>query len=129
MVTQDIVPFMTSRLPGELRSRIDLIAMLGPSNHASFEFHLADIVADISREGDLPVLTEVEKLRGVPMLRVRGDGERRSLCPALASSPAQVETRRRAIAPANAAAATNGQMESSRMENWRETAVDAMAGR
>ena len=47
----DIVPFMASRLPDALRQRIALIAMLGPSDHASFEFHFDDIVADVAHEG------------------------------------------------------------------------------
>jgi type IV secretory pathway VirJ component len=89
----DIVPFIASRLPLDLRNRIDLIAMLGLEHSASFEFHLADIVAQVSREGDLPVLPEVEKLRGMPMLCVRGDDEARSLCSSLPPSLARIETR------------------------------------
>ncbi len=89
----DIVPFMASRLPEDLRRRIDLVAMLGLASGASFEFHLADIVADISHEGDLPVLPEVEKLRGLPLLCVKGAGERHSLCDSLPGSLARLEVR------------------------------------
>jgi type IV secretory pathway VirJ component len=87
-----MAPFMVSRLPEELRDRIALLALVGLENHVSFEFHLADIVADISHKGDLPVLPEVEKLRGTPLLCVQGSDENGSLCPSLDPSLAQVAT-------------------------------------
>ena len=87
----DIVPFMASRLPRDLKSRVVLVAMLGLSSSANFEFHFIDIVADISREGDLPTLPEVEKLRGIPLLCVKGEGERHSFCDSLPPSLAQEE--------------------------------------
>jgi type IV secretory pathway VirJ component len=90
----DLAPFMVSRLPSELRSRIALLAMLGLEPRANFRFHLADIIADVSHEGALPVLPEVEKLRGLPMLCVRGSDEGNSLCPSLPPALARVETRR-----------------------------------
>ena len=50
----NIAPFMVSRLPDSLRQRIDLLAMVGLEDHASFDFSLADVVADVRHEGDLP---------------------------------------------------------------------------
>jgi type IV secretory pathway VirJ component len=90
----DLAPFMVSRLPPELRSRIALLALLGLEPTASFRFHLADIIADVSHQGALPVLPEVEKLGGLPMLCVQGSDERNSLCPSLPPALARVETRR-----------------------------------
>ena len=90
----DLAPFMVSRLSPELRGRIALLAMLGLEPRASFRFHLADLVADASHEGDLPVMPEVEKLRGLPMLCVQGSDERNSLCSSLPPALARVETRR-----------------------------------
>ena len=89
----DLAPFMVSRLPVELRRRIALLAMLGLEPGANFEFHLADIIADFSHRGALPVLPEVEKLRGLPMLCVRGLDEGSSLCSSLPTGLARVETR------------------------------------
>jgi type IV secretory pathway VirJ component len=88
----DMAPFMVSRLPGDLRNRIALLAFVGLTSRMSFEFHLADLVADISREGDLPVLPELEKLRGMPLLCIQGAHEKNSLCPLLDPSLAQVST-------------------------------------
>jgi type IV secretory pathway VirJ component len=89
----DLAPFMVSRLPVELRSRIVLLAMLGLEPGANFQFHMADIIADFSHKGALPVLPEVEKLRGIAMLCVRGSDEGSSLCSSLPTGLAQVETR------------------------------------
>jgi type IV secretory pathway VirJ component len=88
----DLAPFMVSRLGDELRGRIVLVALLGLEHRASFRFHLADLVAEPSGPGDLPVLPEVEKLRGMPLLCVRGASESNSLCPSLDPSLARVET-------------------------------------
>ena len=90
----DLAPFMVSRLPVELRSRIALLAMLGLEPDANFEFHLVDIIADVSHEGALPVLPEVEKLRGLPMLCIQGSDDGNSLCSSLPPALARVETRR-----------------------------------
>jgi type IV secretory pathway VirJ component len=89
----DLMPFIASRLPRDLRSRVGLIAMLGLEPRANFEFHLADLMGEMSREGDLPVLPEVEKLRGMPLLCVQGVGEAHSLCSSLPPSLARVESR------------------------------------
>lgn len=89
----DLAPFMVSRLPPEHRSRIALLAMLGLEPQANFRFHLADLIADVSHEGGLPVLPEVEKLRGLPMLCVQGSDEGNSLCSSLPPALARVETR------------------------------------
>jgi type IV secretory pathway VirJ component len=88
----DLAPFMVSRLSPELRNRIRLLALLGLEDHASFRFHLADIVTTVRHEGDLPVLPEVEKLRGMSILCLRGSNENKSLCSQLDPSLARVET-------------------------------------
>jgi type IV secretory pathway VirJ component len=89
----DIVPFVASRLPTDLRSRVGLVAMLGLEPRANFEFHFADLMTQVSRDDDLPVLPEVEKLRGTPLLCVEGVGETHSLCSSLPPSLARVESR------------------------------------
>jgi type IV secretory pathway VirJ component len=88
----DLAPFMVSRLEPALRSRINLLALLGLEDHASFQFHLADIVTEVHHQGDLPVLPEMEKLRGMSILCLRGSDESKSLCSRLDPSLARVET-------------------------------------
>lgn len=89
----DLAPFMVSRLPVELRSRIALLAMLGLEPGANFRFHLADMIGDFSHKDALPVLPEVERLRGLPMLCVQGSDEGNSLCASLPPALARVEIR------------------------------------
>ena len=89
----DILPFMVSRLPADLRSRIDLVALLGLEPRASFEFHVADIFTQVQRDDALPVLPELERLAGMRLLCVMGQGDRHSLCASLPPGLAQVEAR------------------------------------
>ena len=79
----DIAPFMVVRLPDELRRQVELVALLGPSAWVGFEYHVVDLVANIHRAGDLPVLPEVERLRGTPVLCIYGRGDRHAICPEL----------------------------------------------
>jgi type IV secretory pathway VirJ component len=75
----DVLPFMAARLPPDLLGRVRLIVLLGPSRMTSFEFHLTDWLGG-SEGGDLPVLPEVAKLRGKPLLCLYGQQEQDSLC-------------------------------------------------
>lgn len=89
----DITPFMASRLPQDLRRRIDLIALLSLEQRASFQFHVEDIVTQVAHDDAVPILPELEKLRGLPLLCVMGTGEKHSLCSSLPPSLAKVVTR------------------------------------
>ena len=79
----DVVPFMVSRLPDSLRRRVALVALLGPSRWAGFQFHPIDLVSDIHRASDLAVTPEVKRLRGIPVLCIYGRRDRGAICPAL----------------------------------------------
>jgi type IV secretory pathway VirJ component len=81
----DLAPFMVSRLPEDLRRRIAVVALLGPSEWAGFHFHVIDLVVNIHRAGDLSVRREVERLRGTPVLCIYGRADRGAICPALDS--------------------------------------------
>jgi type IV secretory pathway VirJ component len=82
----DLLPFMVSRLPPQLHRRLALVAMVGLSDQASFQYRPTDIFADGLRFTDRPVEPEVEKLRGLRMVCVSGERESGSLCPRLDSS-------------------------------------------
>ena len=75
-----MVPFVATRLPTDVRSRVALLAMLGMETTANFQFHWIDVVATVHREDDLPVLPELERLRGTRMLCVYGAKEADSAC-------------------------------------------------
>ncbi|MGA7615283.1 MAG: AcvB/VirJ family lysyl-phosphatidylglycerol hydrolase [Thermoanaerobaculia bacterium] len=78
----DVLPAMASRLPEQLRSRVRMVALLGPSRTTTFEFHLSDWLSDSERGS--AVAPEVEKLRGTKILCVYGADEKESLCRDLA---------------------------------------------
>jgi type IV secretory pathway VirJ component len=79
----DVVPFMVTRLPDSLRHRVALVALLGPSRWAGFQFHPIDLVENIHRPSDLPVAPEVERLRGIPVLCIYGRRDATTICRAL----------------------------------------------
>jgi type IV secretory pathway VirJ component len=89
----DVLPFMASRLPDALRSRVALVALLGPALDTTFEFHLPDWFEDASRPDAQQTRPEVEKLRGTPILCVYGSKEKDSLCTTLPEGLATLEER------------------------------------
>jgi len=82
----DVLPFMANRLPADLRARVVLVALLGPSPSVEFEFHVGDWLGGGAARNELPVRPEVEKLAGTPVLCVYGEAEHDSLCPDLPAS-------------------------------------------
>jgi len=89
----DIAPFIVNRLPDALRSELALVALLGPAERASFQFHWTDILIDNSRPSDPPILPELERLRGTPVLCVYGKEEKESLCRLADTSAVHVDRR------------------------------------
>ena len=76
----DILPFAADRLPADVASHVSLLAFLGLGTGASFQFHFADLLRDIRRKTDLPILPELQKLRGHSMLCIYGTEEDHSAC-------------------------------------------------
>ena len=90
----DWAPIIASRLPADLRARIRLVAMLSPGHAASYEFSWRELVMDVSRPTDIPLMPIVLSLRGTPMLCAYGKDEAaRTLCTALPEGVASVVVR------------------------------------
>jgi type IV secretory pathway VirJ component len=89
----DIAPFIANRLPVTLRERLALIALLGPAERANFQFHWADLLSETSKPSDPPILPELERLRGTPVLCVYGTDEKESLCRLADTSAVRVDKR------------------------------------
>ena len=69
----DVAPFMVSRLPEDLRDTVQLVALLGASPKATFEFHvMSDWLGAKSKAKSYPTQPEVEKLKGLKVLCVYG---------------------------------------------------------
>ena len=81
-----LIPFAAARFDSALKAKLRLIAMLGLEERAGFTFHIADLLSKHSPKDGLPVLPELERLRGIPMLCVYGREEEESLCRAVDST-------------------------------------------
>jgi type IV secretory pathway VirJ component len=75
----DVLPFLAARLPAELRSHLAGIALIGLSETASFEFHVAGWLGG---GGDPRYRTrpEIARLAGMRVLCIRGSAEADSAC-------------------------------------------------
>ena len=74
----DTLPFMASRLPQALKSKIHAVALLGMAKAANFEFHVADWL--YSSDGLYKVIPEVQKLKGMNVMCIYGEDETDNVC-------------------------------------------------
>jgi type IV secretory pathway VirJ component len=79
----DIGPFMVTRLPPDLRRRVDLLVLLGPEEQASFKFGVLDLIRTPHDANELPVAPEVARLHRLPVLCIYGRTDGNAICPAL----------------------------------------------
>ncbi len=86
----DVIPFMASRLPDELRKQVSLVAMLSASPNATFQFHFSDWLPGASSKSEYPTKQEVEKLKGTKVLCVYGEDDTDCVCPQLGPESAKV---------------------------------------
>ncbi len=77
----DVLPFAVNRLPPASKSAVSLIAILGMSEHALFEFHVSSWISDDNSGPE--TLPEVNRITGIPVLCIYGEDEHDSLCPRL----------------------------------------------
>lgn len=78
----DALPLMVERLDPAIRAHVARLSMLGFSNAADFQFHLASWM-DITSDNAIPTVPAVQRLRGLDMQCVRGVDESDSACPAI----------------------------------------------
>ena len=77
----DVLPFAVNRLPAATRALVALVAIMGMSEHALFEFHVSSWISDDS--SGPATLPEVSRISGMPVLCIYGQDESDSLCPKL----------------------------------------------
>jgi type IV secretory pathway VirJ component len=80
----DTLPFMLSRLPEPLKSRVSTVALMGMAADANFEFHVSDWL--YSSDGIYKVIPEVQKLKGMNVLCIYGEDETDNACSSLDKS-------------------------------------------
>lgn len=79
----DILPFMLSRLPADVRASIDVVALLGLEPTIDFRYRATWIPGQARKEPQYAVLPEMQKLHGYRILCFYGEKEKDSLCHAL----------------------------------------------
>lgn len=89
----DVAPFVANRLAAPVKAELDGMVLLSPTGGAAFELTLRDLVNPRPRATDLPVMPEVERLRGSRMLCSFGSAERSPFCTRLDSTLARVVAR------------------------------------
>jgi len=77
----EVLPFLVTRLPSDVRSRITDVVLLGPGLTASFEFHVAEWFGG-SKPTSYRTVPEIQRLQ-LPVICVSGEGETESACPSL----------------------------------------------
>jgi type IV secretory pathway VirJ component len=75
----DVLPFAVNRLPPATRSSVRLVAMIGISTSATFEFHVTNWLG--GGDNGLPTAPEIGKLSAANALCVYGDDDSDSICP------------------------------------------------
>ncbi|HEY0513383.1 MAG TPA: AcvB/VirJ family lysyl-phosphatidylglycerol hydrolase [Thermoanaerobaculia bacterium] len=75
----DVVPFLVNRLPPDLAEQVSLVVLVGPTGTADFHFHPSEWLRKPS-DDSLPLLPEIEKLRGREILCAYGQKEKHSFC-------------------------------------------------
>jgi type IV secretory pathway VirJ component len=84
----DVLPFAVNRLPPATRALVKLTTLIGVSEHAAFEFHVANWIG--SDADGLPVAPEMSKLSADNTLCVYGDDDDESICPKVSPRNARI---------------------------------------
>jgi type IV secretory pathway VirJ component len=85
----DALPYIADHLSPAARARVKMLAMLGLSSNAEFQFHLSSWL-DMSSTSAYPTIPAITRLRGLPMLCVQGADETDSACRAIPKGVASV---------------------------------------
>jgi type IV secretory pathway VirJ component len=72
----DVLPFVYNRLPQGMAYRVKLIALLGLSTTADFQFHLSDWIGGAPGSTARAVLPELQKITGKKLLCIYGSDEK-----------------------------------------------------
>ena len=85
----DVLPYIVGGLPAAQRAQVQRLSLMGLSPTADFQFHLSSWL-NMDSDSQYPTIPAIERLRGVPMLCVRGTLENDSACPSIPAGLAQM---------------------------------------
>ncbi|MDQ6717952.1 MAG: virulence factor [Gemmatimonadota bacterium] len=75
-----MLPFILNRLPADIDSRLKLTAFVGLPRTVNMTFHWIDIIRDVSRSDDIPVIPELQRASPGRMVCIYGGEELLSGC-------------------------------------------------
>jgi type IV secretory pathway VirJ component len=84
----DVAPFLVNRLPDAVKARVERVALLGPSSHAAFAFHVASWLG-LDDDTKYPTAPEIARI-GVPVVCVEPTNGTDSVCAAARSRQVRI---------------------------------------
>jgi type IV secretory pathway VirJ component len=87
----EIVPFITSRLPEEMRTKVTLTVLLSPETNTDFEIHLSNMFGIGNRQNTFQVMDEIVKMQVVPTLIIIGEAEKTQVPELLAGTAVKIQ--------------------------------------
>jgi type IV secretory pathway VirJ component len=72
----EIVPFLVTHFPADLKSKVISEVMLSPATTTDFEIHITNMIGLGSRQNTYNVIDEIKKLPNINTLCIFGDGEK-----------------------------------------------------
>lgn len=78
----DVLPYIVGSLPAPQRAQVRRLSLLGLSPSADFQFHMSSWL-DLDSNRQYPTIPAIARLRGLPILCVRGTLENDSACPSI----------------------------------------------
>lgn len=78
-----MVPFIANRMGRDLRDRVDAVVLVDVPERVSFRHQWKRPWRVTPRPTDLPILPELERMRGIPLFCLYEHGDRDAFCPSL----------------------------------------------
>lgn len=76
----DVLPFMISRLPANLRSKVAVVGLVGLDGGAQFDMHPDGWISKRPITPEVPAGPEIPKLKGMKVVCIYGSEENKTLC-------------------------------------------------
>lgn len=86
----EIVPFIVTRLPEEMKAKIVSAVLLSPETTTDFEIHISNMLGMGNRQNIYNVIDEILKMQSVPTLIIFGDGEKSKIPGLLTGTPSKI---------------------------------------
>jgi type IV secretory pathway VirJ component len=86
----EIVPFILTRLPEEMRAKIRSSVLLSPAINTDFEIHVSNMLGMGNRENTFNVVEEIAKIQAGSLLAIFGESEKSKVPGLLTGTPVKI---------------------------------------